>query len=73
MSASDEFFFKLNVAALYDDLKNTPGFPPSDPEVERTVTEMLQGDLKELGAACGFELDEETLREWIAASQQLNY
>jgi antibiotic biosynthesis monooxygenase (ABM) superfamily enzyme len=71
MSASDEFFFKLEVAAAYNELKNIPGFPEQDAEVDQAVAE-LTGELKEIGAACSFDLDDETLAAWIK-SQQLNY
>jgi hypothetical protein len=70
MSASDRFFFKLEVAAAFNELKDIPGFPEQDEEVDQAVAELSE-ELKELGAACGFDLDEEILADWIA-SQQLS-
>jgi hypothetical protein len=71
MSASDKFFFKLEVAAAFNELKDIPGFPDQDKEVDLAVAE-LTGELKEIGKECSFDLDDETLAAWIK-SQQLNY
>jgi hypothetical protein len=72
MSASDRFFFKLEVAAAFNELKDIPGFPEQDAEVDQAVAELSE-ELKELALECEFDLsDEATLQDWIA-SQQLNY
>lgn len=70
MSASDKFFFKLEVAAAFQELKGKPDFTEQETELDQAVAE-LTGELKSLGKECSFELDDETLKNWIK-SQQLN-
>lgn len=64
MSASERFFFKLDIAAGLEDVKTIPGDQPTDAEVDAEL-DVAKAELKALGQECSFDLDEETLKDWI--------